>query len=106
MKSRSLFSAIHTVVFSDFESLDGGGMHGGEVDAFCCGCCFWESFSYKGFTFFKYFRTTSLALELTRLTADPPDISVVVFLCSFRKTEENFAMEKYLDDFLGRKLSD
>lgn len=101
---------VALVGFGIFDDGGGGGRAGGGIggggDIFCwCCCCFWESFSYKGFTFFKYLRMTSLALELTRFTAVAPDNAGAGFLCSLRKTDENFGREKYLDDFLEWKLN-
>lgn len=66
---------------------------GGLLDA----PCFCDSFSYKGFTFFKYLRITSLAVELTRFTEPCGVVFVMVSsLGSLRNTEENLESEKYL----------
>ena len=62
----------------------------------CCCCCFWESFSYKGFTFFKYFRITSLAVELILFTDEPDTVSGSRVFGSFLNTDENLDSEKYL----------
>ena len=67
------------------------------VPIFCCWhCCFCDSFSYSGFTFFKYFLITSLADELIRFTDDPDTLSDSRPLESFRNTEESLEKEKYL----------
>lgn len=83
----------------------------------CWGGCgggfwFWESFSYKGLTFFRYLPMTSLAVLLKRFTGEGvgPGTDPGVWtgsgwrgLDSFRKTEENLEREKlrYLDVFLA-----
>lgn len=62
---------------------------------FCC--CFWDSFSYNGFTFFKYFLITSFAVVLIFLTEEAGMFSWSRFLLfSFLNTEENLDKEKYL----------
>lgn len=69
------------------------------MDAIFCCCCFWDSFSYKGFTFFKYFRITSFAVALIRFTDDDAaaDDDELFLDGSLRNTEENLdSREKYL----------
>lgn len=65
-------------------------------------CCFWEIFSYKGFTFFKYLLMTSLALLLVPFCDEVGDDDI--FFGSFRNTEESFDKENF-DGFLIGLLS-